>query len=79
MSNHENEKANNENLLYDGQQNPQFQHPEEGSQAVVEAAYAFNKPGTYFPVLRAASEREGKSSDLYTQVLNLCRVRVVVQ
>jgi hypothetical protein len=52
---------------------------EEGSQAVVEAAYAFNKPGTYFPVLRAASDREGNSGDLYTQVLNLARVRVVVK
>ncbi|WP_339315004.1 hypothetical protein [Paenibacillus sp. FSL R10-2734] len=51
---------------------------EEGSQAVVEVPYVFSKPGTYFPVLRAGSHREGNSSDLYTQVLNLCRVRVVV-
>jgi hypothetical protein len=52
---------------------------EDGSQAVVEATYTFAKPGTYFPVLRAASQRDGDSSDLYTQVLNLCRVRVVVK
>lgn len=50
---------------------------QEGSQAVVETTYSFSMPGTYFPVLRAASNREG-SSDLYTNVLNLCRVRVVV-
>ncbi|MDQ8734268.1 Tat pathway signal sequence domain protein [Paenibacillus sp. LHD-38] len=49
---------------------------EDGSQVVIEASYAFSKPGTYFPVLRAASSREG--NDKYTQVLNLCRVRVVV-
>ncbi|MDQ0916286.1 hypothetical protein [Paenibacillus sp. V4I5] len=52
---------------------------EDASQVVVEAAYAFSKPGTYFPVLRAASNREGNGSDLYTQVMNLCRVRVVVK
>lgn len=50
-----------------------------GTQAVVETTYAFSKPGTYFPVLRAASNREGDGNDLYTQVLNLCRVRVVVK
>lgn len=52
---------------------------EERSQAVVEATYTFDSPGTYFPVLRAASNRNGNTSDMYTQVLNLCRVRVVVK
>ncbi|MBB6634541.1 PKD domain-containing protein [Cohnella thailandensis] len=52
---------------------------EEGSQAVVRATHSFSKPGTYFPVLRAGSSRNGDSEDLYTQVLNLCRVRVVVK
>jgi hypothetical protein len=52
---------------------------EDCSQAVVESSYVFSKPGTYFPVLRAASNREGNASDLYTQVMNLCRVRVVVK
>lgn len=51
---------------------------EEGSQAVVETTYAFSKPGTFFPVLRASSNREGNCSDLNTQVVNLYRVRVVV-
>ncbi|CAM4481504.1 hypothetical protein FHS16_004786 [Paenibacillus endophyticus] len=50
---------------------------EEGSQAVIEGTYAFSMPGTYFVVLRAASNRSG--SDLFTQVPNLCRVRVVVK
>lgn len=52
---------------------------EEGSQAVVDGTYAFSKPGTYFAVLRAASNRNSGSSDVYTQVPNLCRVRVVVK
>ncbi|MHA6483295.1 hypothetical protein ACX1C1_15535 [Paenibacillus sp. strain BS8-2] len=52
---------------------------EEGSLARVEATYSFSKAGTYFPVLRAASNRKGDRSDLYTQVLNLSRVRVVVR
>lgn len=52
---------------------------EDGSQIVIKTTYAFSKPGTYFPVLRVASNREGNSSDIYTQVTNLCRVRVVVK
>ncbi|MGO4545353.1 hypothetical protein AB4Z29_11165 [Paenibacillus sp. 2TAB23] len=52
---------------------------EEGSQAVVEGTYAFSKPGTYFVVLRASSNRNSGSGDFYTQVPNLCRVRVVVK
>ncbi|OMF37969.1 hypothetical protein BK133_03005 [Paenibacillus sp. FSL H8-0548] len=52
---------------------------EEGSQAVVEGTYAFSKPGTYYVVLRAASNRNSGSGDFYTQVPNLCRVRVVVK
>lgn len=43
-----------------------------------DTSYVFSKPGTYFPVLRAASHREGSSSDIFTGVLNLARVRVVV-
>lgn len=52
---------------------------EDGSKAIVEASYSFAKPGTYFPVLRAASSRAGDRSNIYTQVLNLARVRVVVK
>ncbi|MBB6669319.1 PKD domain-containing protein [Cohnella nanjingensis] len=51
---------------------------EEGSKAVVEATYSFSKPGTYFPVLRAGSSRNGDRNDLFTRVVNLRRVRVVV-
>ncbi|RRJ64629.1 hypothetical protein EHV15_18125 [Paenibacillus oralis] len=51
----------------------------EGTRAVVETTHSFSKPGTYFPVLRAASQREGNVQDIYTQILNLSRVRVVVK
>jgi hypothetical protein len=51
---------------------------EDVSRTVVEAKYDFSRPGTYFPVLRAASHRDGDGGDPYTQVLNLCRVRVAV-
>lgn len=51
----------------------------EGTRAVVEATFAFSAPGTYFPVLRAGASRSGDADDLFTQVLNLCRVRVVVE
>ena len=49
------------------------------SQVTVNATYAFSKPGTYFPVLRAASQREGDPKTPYARVLNLGRVRVVVK
>lgn len=40
--------------------------------------YTYTSPGTYFPVLRAASQRHGDADDPFTQVNNLARVRVVV-
>lgn len=45
----------------------------------IRTTYAFTKPGTYYPALRAMSEREGDASRLYTQVENLGRVRVIVR
>jgi hypothetical protein len=44
----------------------------------VAATHTFTKPGTYFPALRAASQREGDSSTPFARSLNLDRVRVVV-
>ena len=43
-----------------------------------EAYASFEKPGTYFATARVASNRNGNAADLYTQVLNLDRVRVIV-
>jgi hypothetical protein len=43
------------------------------------ARYTYTEPGTYFPVLRAASQRHGDPADPHSQVNNLARVRVVVE
>ena len=51
----------------------------DGASATVEAVYHFNKPGTYFAVLRVKAQRHGNAGCIFTQVKNLCRVRVVVK
>lgn len=43
------------------------------------AEYSFETPGTYFVVVRVKSQREGNKEDLFTQVRNIDRVRVVVE
>jgi hypothetical protein len=48
------------------------------STVTVTATYSFSKPGTYFPVLRATSQREGDVRTPYARVQNLARVRVAV-
>ena len=50
-----------------------------GSQARVTSTYTFTKPGTYFPTLRVAAQREGDAKTPYTRIQNLDRVRVVVK
>ncbi len=44
----------------------------------LKTTYAFSKPGTYFPALRAGSQRQGNFKTEHTRVQNLGRVRVVV-
>jgi len=51
----------------------------DGTKAVVKTEYRFTKPGTYFPVLRVRSNRQGDIRDAFTQVKNLSRVRVIVK
>jgi hypothetical protein len=48
------------------------------SSVTLKTTYAFSKPGTYFPVLRATSHRRGDPRTPYARVVNLGRVRVVV-
>ena len=50
-----------------------------GSTVTVKTAYTFTKPGTYFPTLRVASQRQGDAKTAYTRIQNLDRVRVVVK
>ena len=50
-----------------------------GSRVRLETTYTFSKPGTYFPTLRVASQRQGDAKTPYAQIQNLDRVRVVVK
>jgi hypothetical protein len=43
------------------------------------ATFAFATPGTYFPVLRATSQRQGDTRTPYGRVQNIGRARVVVR
>jgi hypothetical protein len=47
--------------------------------AFVKADYIFSRPGTYFPVLRVQLNGQGDVNNLYTQVQNIGRVRVMVK
>jgi hypothetical protein len=51
----------------------------EGSLVSLTMTHSFPKPGTYFPVLRASSQRDGNASAIFARVQNLGRVRVVVK
>jgi hypothetical protein len=42
------------------------------------ATYRFTKPGTYFPVVRVTSQRDGDTDTPYGLVSNLARARVIV-
>jgi len=43
------------------------------------ATHSYPKPGTYFAVLRAASQRQGDVKTPYARIQNIARVRVVVE
>jgi hypothetical protein len=45
----------------------------------LKATYTFSEPGTYFPVIRATSQREGDPDTPWARIENLDRVRVVVE
>jgi hypothetical protein len=47
--------------------------------AVVSATHSFDQPGTYFVTLRGASQRSGDAKTPYARLVNLARVRVVVE
>jgi len=49
-----------------------------GLRVTIKTTYTFTKPGTYFPTLRVASQRQGDAKTLFTRIQNLDRVRVVV-
>jgi hypothetical protein len=49
------------------------------TRVTLKTSYAFSKPGTYFPALRATSQRQGDFKTRIARIQNLGRVRVVVQ
>lgn len=49
------------------------------ARATLKTTHAFAKPGTYFPTLRAVSERQGDAKTPFARIQNLGRVRVVVK
>lgn len=49
-----------------------------GTRVVLKATHAFPKPGTCFPVLRAASQLQGEAKSPYARNQNLGRVRLIV-
>jgi hypothetical protein len=56
-----------------------FSSKSKDSKATLKTTYKFSKPGTYFPVLRVASQRKGDAKTPYTRIKNIGRVRVVVK
>ncbi|MBR1758293.1 MAG: hypothetical protein IJ744_06140 [Lachnospiraceae bacterium] len=47
--------------------------------AWAEIIYRFDDPGTYFVSTRVSSQRDGNKDEIYTQIKNLDRVRVIVE
>ncbi len=45
----------------------------------LQASHVFSKPGTYFTVLRVASQRQGDVETPFARVQNLGRARIVVK
>lgn len=50
-----------------------------GNRVKIKLTHTFTKPGTYFPTLRATSQRNGDTDTPFTQIHNLDRVRVIVK
>lgn len=58
-----------------------FRHPEvdgKSAKATLSTSHVFDKPGTYFPAVRAVAHREGDVNATARRIDNLGRVRVVV-
>lgn len=51
----------------------------DGSKVSIKTTYTFSKPGTYFPAIRAVSQRDGDAKTPFPRIQNLDRVRVVVK
>lgn len=65
------------NFLGSGAYEPATIEP--GETVTIETTHTYSEPGTYFPALRARSQRDGDVDDPFHRILNLGRARVVVQ
>jgi len=52
---------------------------DDGTAAAVESFHVFHKPGIYFPTIKVSSSRTGTLDDIFVQMRNLDRVRVIVE
>ena len=50
-----------------------------GRCGIARATHTYVKEGTYFAVVRIASERNGRAEEIFTQILNIDRARVIVE
>lgn len=50
-----------------------------GTRVTLKAVHTFSQSGTYFPALRATSQRQGDAKSPFARIRNLGRVRVVVK
>ena len=50
-----------------------------GQRGMATAEHVFEKPGTYFAVVRVMSERDGDKTAPFTQIRNIDRARVIVE
>jgi len=50
-----------------------------GKRASVQTTHTFMEPGTWFPVIKVSSSRNGSLEDIFVQCKNLDRVRVTVK
>ena len=70
-------------VIWDFEGISDFSHPEiltdGGVREEVSACHVYDKAGTYFPVIKAASSRKGSAEDIFVQCKNLDRLRVIVE
>jgi len=50
-----------------------------GNKVKIKTTYNYESPGTYFPTLRVASQREGDLEKPFARIQNLGSARVVVK
>lgn len=66
-----------DDFVADGSLSSTIRQKDRTASASADAVHVFEKPGTYFPVVRAASNRH--FGDPFTKVRNLARIRVIVE